>query len=96
MPLASQPSALRVAVLALGVLAAALAARHVAIEPAAIAHACDPAPWSGACALRSAVILGFVNQALGWFALACGAPKAGRRQRAHNLVWLYRGCVGLA
>ncbi|RPH45966.1 MAG: hypothetical protein EHM87_04270 [Burkholderiales bacterium] len=63
------------------------------MEPAAIAHACDPAPWSGACALRSAVILGFVNQEVGWFALAAGV-----------LAMLLRGgrlavlavCAGLA
>jgi len=94
-PPAPQPSALRVAVLALGVLAAALAARHLAIEPAAIAHACDPAPWSGACALRSALILGFVNQALGWFALASGALATLRRGRWLAALAVWAGAAGL-
>jgi len=57
---------------AVAVLVATLLLRHFVIEPAAIAHACDPAPWLGACALRSTVILSFVNQEVGWLALAAG------------------------
>ncbi len=52
--------------------AAALLLRHLVVEPAPIAHACDPAPWAGACALRTLVILAFVTQGIGWAALAAG------------------------
>lgn len=52
--------------------AVALLVRHLVIEPAPIAHACDPAPWSGACALRTLVLLAFLRQGLGWAALGVG------------------------
>jgi hypothetical protein len=53
--------------------AIAWALRTFAIEPASIAHACDPAPWHGACAARTALLRGFVNQEIGWVAFAVGA-----------------------
>lgn len=52
--------------------ALALALRHLVIEPAAIAHLCDPQPWQGWCAMRSGLLQLFVQQRLGWFALAAG------------------------
>lgn len=63
----------RAAALTVAVALGALAIRMAAIEPAAIAHACDPAPWQGACALRSAVTRLFLNQELGWLSFAAGA-----------------------
>ncbi|HRO59594.1 MAG TPA: hypothetical protein PK177_10600 [Burkholderiaceae bacterium] len=52
--------------------ALALALRHFVIEPATIAHVCDPQPWQGWCAMRSTLLQLFVQQRLGWFALAAG------------------------
>ena len=52
--------------------ALALVVRHFVIEPAAIAHLCDPQPWQGWCALRSTLLQLFLQQRLGWFALAAG------------------------
>ena len=57
---------------ALAALLVALGVRHAVVEPAAIAQACDPAPWSGWCAARSALVRTFSTQALGWLALAAG------------------------
>jgi hypothetical protein len=82
-------------VLAAVVLAVALAVRHVAIEPAAIAHACDPAPWAGACAARTLVILGFVNQEVGWLAFAAGALATLLRAPRLASLALAAGCAGL-
>ena len=88
--------------------AAAWAARHYVVEPEAIAHACDPAPWSGACAARSLLIRSFATQGLGWLALAAGAlalvlrhpaaapsAGAGRLRDAAVLVALVAGTAGL-
>jgi hypothetical protein len=80
---------------ALAVLAVTLALRHFAIEPASIAHACDPAPWAGACAARSLLILTFVNQEIGWLALGAGAAATLLRSRALASLALACGCAGL-
>lgn len=85
----------RALVLAALALAAALAVRHLAIEPAAIAHACDPAPWQGACALRSATMRLFVSQEIGWLAFAAGAAAAVLRARVLATVGLVAGAAGL-
>lgn len=80
---------------ALAVLAAALALRHLAIEPTAIAHACQAAPWQGGCALRSMVILTFVNRELAWIALACGVLATALRSPALATAALAGGAWGL-
>lgn len=59
--------------LGLGTLAVAQALRHFVIEPNDIGHACDPAPWSGACAVRTAIVMSFRRMELGWIAAAAGA-----------------------
>jgi hypothetical protein len=82
-------------VLAALVLAVSLALRRFAIEPAAIAHACDPAPWAGACAARTLVILGFVNQEVGWLAFAAGALATLLRAPRLATLALAAGCAGL-
>lgn len=81
--------------IALAVLTVTLAIRHMAIEPAAIAHACDPAPWAGACSLRSAVIRLFVNQEVGWFALAVGVLATVLRGRRLAALAIAAGTAGL-
>jgi hypothetical protein len=82
-------------VLAAAALAAAFAVRHLAIEPAAIAHVCDPAPWAGGCVLRTLVILGFVNQEVGWLAFASGVLATLLRAPRLASVALVAGCAGL-
>ena len=89
------PSNGRVVVTALAVFAVTLAVRHLAIEPAAIAHACDPAPWTGGCALRSAVIRIFVNQEVGWFTLAVGVLATLLRRRWLAALAIAAGTAGL-
>lgn len=73
----------------------AMAVRHWVIEPAAIAHACDPAPWQGWCAARTAIIRTFVHQEIGWFALGAGVAAALLRRRWLGQLALVSGCVGL-
>jgi hypothetical protein len=80
---------------ALAAFGIAWALRHFAIEPAAIAHACDPAPWAGACAGRTLVILTFVNQEIGWFAFAAGALATLLRSRVLAATALACGAAGL-
>ncbi|HYF59646.1 MAG TPA: hypothetical protein VEA81_11895 [Burkholderiaceae bacterium] len=80
---------------AAAVLAVTLALRHFAVEPEAIAHACDPAPWTGACALRTALITTFVNQEVGWLALAAGALATVLRGPRLALLALACGAAGL-
>ena len=52
------------------VFAASALLRYQAIEPAAIRHVCGAAPWEGWCALRSALMLPFRHQEIGWIGLA--------------------------
>jgi hypothetical protein len=89
------PPVLLPALPAIAALAAALALRHLAIEPAAIAHVCDPAPWAGACAARTLAILTFVNQELGWLALGAGVVATLARSRPLASLALACGCAGL-
>jgi hypothetical protein len=80
---------------ALAALGVAWVLRHFVIEPAAIAHACDPAPWAGACAGRTLVILAFVNQEIGWLALAAGTLATLLRSRMLAAAALACGAAGL-
>ena len=75
--------------------ALALLVRHLVVEPAPIAHACDPDPWAGACALRTLVILAFVRQGIGWAALAAGLAAMATRKRALAQAALAFGGAGL-
>jgi len=97
-PSSSRPPAVRPWVapaVALGMLAVTLLLRHFVIEPAAIAHRCDPAPWQGACAMRSVLILSFVNQEVGWLAFASGALATLTRSAWLARVALWAGVAGL-
>ncbi len=58
------------AVVGMLALAAALAARHGLVEPAAMAQACDPQPWQPGCVVRSLVVQAFIHQRIAWAALA--------------------------
>ena len=80
--------------------AVALALRHTVVEPAALAHGCDPNPWAGWCAPRTLLLQTFVEQRIGWLALAAGIAasclrRAPRLQRWLVGVALACGCAGL-
>lgn len=75
--------------------AAALLVRHGVVEPAPIAHACDPAPWAGACALRTLVIRTFATQGIGWAALAAGLAATALRGARLAQAALALGGAGL-
>ena len=81
-------------------LAIALILRLAVVEPAAIAHACDPAPWAGWCAARTLLVHGFATQGIGWLSLAAGVIATLRRQprvaqRAIAQLALAAGSAGL-
>jgi hypothetical protein len=86
------PASLAAAVV---VLLLALAARHWLIEPAAIAFACEPAPWSGGCAVRTLIIRSFVQQEIGWFAFGAGLVATLIRARPVAALALAAGAAGL-
>lgn len=80
---------------AIAALLLAWLARHLVIEPQAIAHACDPAPWSGWCAGRSALIRTFSSQQLGWLSLAAGVAAVVRHRSLPARVATASGAAGL-
>jgi hypothetical protein len=86
---------LRPFLLPLLALAAAIALRLLVIEPSHIGHACDPAPWSGWCAPRTALIMSFRFQELGWAALAVGVIASFVRRRWLGQLALALGLAGL-
>lgn len=75
--------------------ALALLVRHLVVEPAPIAHVCDPAPWAGACALRTIVVLSFVTQGLGWAAFVAGLGAIVARSTRLAQAALVLGGAGL-
>lgn len=75
--------------------AIALLLRHLVVEPAPVAHLCDPAPWAGACALRTLLILGFTTQGIGWAGLAAGLAATVVRSRRFARAALVLGGAGL-
>jgi hypothetical protein len=79
---------------ALAMLVAA-ALRFLAVEPEAIAHACQPEPWSGLCAARSALIQLFLGQRIGWLALALALAALAFRRRAVARLALALAGAGL-
>lgn len=94
-PLRGLPSLLRQAAPSLVALVLALLVRHLVVEPAPIAHACDPQPWSGLCAMRTLLIASFSTQGLGWVALAAGALATLLRSRRLAQCALVFGAAGL-
>lgn len=93
-PRARPPLARAVAIAAV-TLALALALRHLAIEPVAIAHACDPSPWVGPCALRSVAVRLFLHQEIGWLSCVAGVIALGRHSVRAADVALAAGAAGL-
>jgi hypothetical protein len=77
------------------VLAAALALRHAVVEPAAIAHTCEPAPWRGWCVGRTLLVHAFVTQGIGWLSLAAGVLATLRRRRRTAWLAVLAGTAGL-
>ena len=86
---------LRPFLLPLLALAAAIALRLLAIEPSHIGHACDPAPWTGWCAARTALVMSFRFQEIGWAALAVGLGASFVRRRWLGQLALALGFAGL-
>jgi hypothetical protein len=82
-------------VLPLLALAAAVALRMLVIEPSHIGHACDPAPLSGWCAARTALIMSFRFEEIGWAALAAGVAATFVRRRWLGQLALALGFAGL-
>ena len=76
-------------------LAAAIALRLLVIEPSHFGHACDPAPWSGWCAARTALIMSVRFQELGWVALAAGVLATFVRRLWLGQLALALGFAGL-
>ena len=91
----SGPRLLRTLWPALLALTLAWLARHLVVEPAAYAHACDPSPWAGWCAARTAIIRVFVHQEIGWLALAAGMGATVWRRRWMARLALAAGAAGL-
>lgn len=87
--------ALADAIPALLALVLALIARHAVVEPAEVAHACDPAPWAGWCAGRTLLVYSFAAQGIGWLALAAGTLATLLRQRRAAQAALVAGSAGL-
>ncbi|RPH66041.1 MAG: hypothetical protein EHM83_04925 [Burkholderiales bacterium] len=83
------------AIPALLALVLALVARHAVVEPADIAHACDPAPWAGWCAGRTLLVYSFATQGIGWLALAAGTLATLLRRRRTAQLALVAGTAGL-
>src|SRR5690606_41752547 len=71
-------------------LAIALILRHAVVEPAAVAHAGDPAPWPGWCAARTLLVYCFATQGIGCLSLAARVlPTLPPPRRISSLVIAY-------
>ncbi|MDO4905101.1 MAG: hypothetical protein Q4A16_06080 [Lautropia sp.] len=73
----------------------ALLLRYQVVENTGIALACDVSPWEGLCAGRTALVLSFANQELGWIALAIGVAATLLRHRLLGQLALAGGLLGL-
>lgn len=74
--------------------ALAAAARFGLVEPPAMAAACDPAPWDGACTLRTLLVGAFHQARLGWAAVALALLATITRRRDVAGLALAAGCAG--
>jgi hypothetical protein len=76
--------------------AAALAARHGLVEPAALTARCNAAPWDGiACILRSAVVQGFVEYRLALLAAVAATVAWAWRSAGVALAALALGVAAM-
>jgi hypothetical protein len=89
------PGIARIAWTCAASLSLALAARFGLVEAAEFAAGCEAAPWDGACILRSALVQSFLDQRVGWFALASGVVATLLRRRWIATLSLVCGCAGL-
>lgn len=76
-------------------LAIALALRYLVVEATDVAQTCDVSPWEGLCAGRTALVLSFRHQELGWAALAIALLATVLRYRTLGLIALSAGLFGL-
>ncbi len=76
-------------------LAIALVLRYWVVENTGVALSCDVAPWEGLCAGRTALVLSFANQELGWVALAIAVAATLLRHRLLGQLALAAGLFGL-
>ncbi|MDO5101538.1 MAG: hypothetical protein Q4D91_01325 [Lautropia sp.] len=76
-------------------LAIALALRYLVVEATEVGQACDVTPWEGLCAGRTALILSFRHQELGWVALGIALLATVLRYRTLGLIAVAAGLFGL-
>jgi hypothetical protein len=77
------------------VLVLALAFRHGMVEPTSWSFACQQAPWSGWCTVRTLLLATFRHGELGWFALLVGLLALLARSPRIASGALAAGCAGL-
>ena len=76
-------------------LALAAAARHGLIEPADVTGRCDGGAQDGWCTVRAWTIQAFVNQRIGWVALAMAVIATVKGWRTLAGAALFVACAGL-
>jgi hypothetical protein len=73
----------------------ATAARHGLIEPADVTARCDAGAKEAWCTVRAWTIQAFVNQRIGWVALALAALATATAWRSLAGAALFTACAGL-
>ena len=76
-------------------LALAAAARHGLVEPADITTRCDGGAQDAWCSVRTWIIQAFVNQRIGWVALALAVIATVTGWRSIAAAALFAACAGL-
>lgn len=76
-------------------LVVALALRYLVVEATDLAQYCDLRRWEGLCAGRTALVLSFRNQELGWAALFIAVVASLLRYRLLGQLALAAGLTGL-
>lgn len=76
-------------------LALAAAARHGLVEPADITTRCDGGSQDAWCSVRTWIIQAFVNQRIGWVALALAVIATVTGWRSIAAAALFAACAGL-
>lgn len=89
------PKTIAVALVAALALSLAAAARLALVEPPGLAAACEATPFSGPCAVRSAIVQSFLEQRIGWFALVAALIALLTRRTAIAMLALVCACAGL-
>lgn len=76
-------------------LALAAAARHGLVEPADMTARCDGGAPDAWCSVRAWTIQAFVNQRIGWVALALAVIATVKGWRSLAAAALFAACAGL-